>query len=333
MKYLLLTIISSLLFITSAQQCPSNYQLVCNQIRHTATYDQFYSTFRNQNNRFYDKRTFGIDLINSEDPCAIMTRPKFIKLLTKRNIYCTGMYCMQDSCDRSVYSEWGCYEMEHIFDKSGPDFADTPLVKETLANVIMVYWRWNREISHTRIGYLSALNEKSIMYRQVEIDEIRTQLYRCQQKLYPNLNQSNATTPVPRPGPRPRPNTSPIMLINDTDPYSGVTGFDYDTDCDISCTCDSNKYLDILCDCDYSETGFNISDCHVAEPLSTPNIPSPIANVPNCTNHHTTEKSADVTAYVVTIVILGLVVIGLVGGLIYVSRDRLQPLYSPVNII
>ena len=315
--HLLLITLCSFSVLSNAQPCPPGYTQVCDQVRHTATYNQFYAQFGNKNSRFYDSDTFGIDLASYHglDSCMSITRDKLINLLTKNMIGCTGVWCGKDMCG-TVYKEWGCYEMEHIFDKNGPDFADIPYVKETLANVVMAYGKWNRQVSHTQIGYLSALSEKTIIYDSNQMNRIKQQLIQCHQRQKRDIEQNApeplSYSPTPTPSPVVIPITTPLVMINDSATYLNINDFDYEIECVNSCTCNSTRYLDILCDCDYSETGFDPSDC-------------PDQSVVEY-------RKSDTKGYVITIVIMVLIIIGLVIALLYISRDHLKVLYTRISM-
>lgn len=210
--------------------CPPGTILNCIPPKHSSLY-QKWKEVGNKNNYFYHPDTFGINI--ARDPCEkINSATTFKNFLNKKIIYCRGMWCKNGifKCESGKPAD--CYQMEHIFDKNCENESNI------WANVVMAYGRWNSRVSNRAMGgCANSLIEKKEIYGEKIINKIRNQINLCKQKAHKRNNQNDT---------------------EEIDEY--IDEFDY-SECDISCTCESDKYLDILCECDPSETDFDRSLC------------------------------------------------------------------------
>lgn len=281
--HLLLIIIIS----KALSQCLDGYLHDCIKIQHTSIYIQNWGTIRNSNNYFYHKNTFGINIARqfNIDPCMKINNQQFIKLINN-NIKCDGKWCIRGQFGQCGQGGQKCYQVEHIFDQRGCEYS----VDEAniLSNLVMAYGSWNQAVSHSRVGSCSnALHEKSFVYGKNIVTKIRQQIESCKIKQKRETEQNT---------------TNEIYIIDQPNNLS-IDNFDYDLECDISCTCRSNRYLDILCGCDYSETDFNISNCPIISSVNTQIINNLFA-----------------------IFILVTIIIILIAAMIYLKRDSVESL-------
>jgi hypothetical protein len=237
--------------------CPPGTTPAClkHQVRHSELYYKW-KEIGNHDNYFYHPDTFGIKI--ARDPCAKVYLNTFTQAVNKKP--CRGEWC-KDSLGNTVFiGQFGkcgqggqnCYQMEHVFDKNGCDY--TSEQADIWANVVMAYGKWNSKVSHAVIGGCkNALDEKTEIYGKSMIDTIRNQINLCTRK----RNNDNNTTEEP--------------IVIDDSYNESIDGFDYN-ECDIACTCKSNKYLDILCGCDYSETDFDRSMCSTPQPVESQTV-------------------------------------------------------------
>jgi len=285
-----------ILFVTQSQsqgQCPTDRLNECVKPQYTKLYSQYWNSTQNSKNYFYDPSTFGINIAQQPgmDPCEKMSNQKFLKLLKNNHIDCSGQWCINNQFGQCGKGGQQCYQVEHIFDQQGCTYSvdDTNI----LANLVMAYGKWNQQVSHARMGSCArALNEKSFIYGKNIIHDVEQQINRCKNKHKRNIDYD---------------------ILNETyiiDQSNDVTidNFDYDSECNISCTCQSPKYLDILCGCDYNETDFNRSDC----PIFSQDI-SINTNIP-------------------AIVILVLIIVLLIAVIIYFKRTDIRLLYEKVSV-
>jgi hypothetical protein len=221
-------------------QCEHGYLPDCVKGHHTETYRLYWKSKGNANNYFYDAKTFGMNLRN---PCQrIKDKSAFMKALNV--ISCTGIWCKENrgfKCDASGNNQ-ACYNMEHIIDKEGCgyDKEDTNI----LGNLVMAYGKWNQEVSHSKIGCCAnALREKTEIYGKDMVNKAIEHIKSCKNKRKRDYSQDGLTY-------------APIDI--DLSEDEQINEFNY-SECDKSCTCESNRYLDILCGCDYSETDFDPS--------------------------------------------------------------------------
>jgi hypothetical protein len=223
----------------------------CIKEKHTDLYLTKWKEIGNKNNYFYHPFTFGINV--AKDPCAPVDLKRFLAVLNEKK--CNGEWCINNKFGQCGKGGQNCYQMEHIFDKNGCDY--TTKETEIWANVVMAYGNWNSQVSNCAMkGCTNTLNEKIEIYGKTMIDTIRNRIELCSKKAHGFL-------PSGQNGPPPHKRNDEN---NSHDEF--IDGFDY-SECDISCTCESNKYLDILCGCDYSETDFDPSLCVVSQsPLS-----------------------------------------------------------------
>ena len=195
----------------------------------------------NANFMYYHEGTFGIDFKRGYDPCKIIKSNENYKNLMNKYINCIGKHCIDNKFKCNSGDSRYCYNVEHIFDKKGCRYrGDDALV---MANLVMAYGKWNQDISHKRLGSCAAAEaEKEKVYGKEMMDRVRNQINLCRNKRRAESNTTGVEDPI---------------LIDESDDDT-INGFDYG-DCDKSCTCESNKYLDVLCGCDYSETEFDPS--------------------------------------------------------------------------
>jgi len=135
-------------------------------------------TGHNQNNSFYDERTFGIDLF--DDSCQKMTNSDFRKFMNA-NVNCTGEWCSIDSkynCKQGNNRD--CYNVEHIIDKNGPEFEDCQNVKNIVANYVMAWGSWNQDLGVIASkDYESMTFEKELVYGTEIMEDVRNKLDEC----------------------------------------------------------------------------------------------------------------------------------------------------------
>jgi hypothetical protein len=224
---------------TNVKYCPEGTILEC--VKHQEKRSTLYPKWKeieNENYYFYNPDTFGINI--AKDPCATVTRSKLINALNNK---CVGKWCKNGKFECGGTGR-ECYEMEHIVDKNCKG-------SNVWANVVMAYGKWNIVVSNKPMGgCLNAFHEKTEIYGKVMTDKVKKQLDLCSKKAHKRNNEND---------------TNGLVILDDS--YNEpIDGFDY-SECDISCTCESNKYLDILCECDYSETDFDPSLCSKNQPV------------------------------------------------------------------
>lgn len=323
-RMMLLTLATLLCFFYGVLSvtCPSGYSAECIKIVHTQEYTQNYNSNENNNNYFFDSNTFGVDLVEKyrEDPCKKYNREQFIDLLYKYNIRCNGYWCTKNNCYNDgyakpyiTYKEYGCYEMEHIFDKDGCQFTDSRDVKLYLPNLVMASRKWNREVSHSRLGCIGASKEKTQIYGQNKIDKITQLLENCSKTPKRHLEQdAPAAPPIPTPTPIPDNVTSSevVVLYDEVTDFTMMNNFNFTLECEKACTCESNKYLDVLCGCDYSETDFNYDSCASVTYIA---------------------PSSTSAGNIVATVVLVLIIIGLLLWIAYLKKTELRIVYEGIK--
>ncbi len=337
----LLCFFSGVLSVT----CPSGYSAECIKTAHTLEYTQNYNSNGNDNNYFFDSNTFGVDLIEKYNlnPCEKYDRTKFIKLLYKYNIKCNGCWCTSNNCGHT-YKKYGCYEMEHIFDKDGCQFTDSgdvlrkevsqsdtlpsghKGVKLYLPNLVMASRKWNRQVSHRILGCVGTLKEKTQIYGQNKIDKITQLLGNCSKPQKRHLEQDAPAVPPVSPIPTPIPDnvasSEVVVLYDEVTDFSTMNNFNFTMECEKACTCESNKYLDVLCGCDYSETDFDYNSC------------VPITNVASASTSAATSAAtppATSAGNIVATVVLVLIIVGLLVWIAYLKKTELRIVYENIK--
>jgi hypothetical protein len=184
--------------------------------RNTKEYKEQWNITGNQNYRFFDSRTFGIDLPN-KDPCTKVSRNSKFRDYINRNFQCDGIWCQYGKFKCDERGEKSCYHVEHIIDENGSEYRDCDSCKNIYGNMVMAYGQWNSELGGLASRYyMDAQEEKRIVYGTNIVDRVKNLITYCY-----NLE----------------PKTSPVH--------------DYDPECDTiePCNCDSDS--ECGCDCDY----------------------------------------------------------------------------------
>jgi len=240
-------ILHALIFALYLATCPEGTIPACikHQARHTEIYNDKWKASGNGYHYFYHSETFGIDI--AKNPCAPVNLKSFLRELNKDRCY--GTWCKNGQFGQCGTGGRECYQMEHIYDKKGCDYTEKEA--NIWANVVMAYGKWNSQVSHTQIGgCINSFNEKREIYGAEKMAKIKNQIDNCKKI----KNKRRDDEPI----------------TDDSD--EPINEFNYSTECDVSCTCESNRYLDILCGCDYSETDFNPDLCTHQLPIINTDI-------------------------------------------------------------
>ena len=152
--------------------------------KHTKTYLEYKEgLFKYED--FFMKSSFLGDN-PSLDICEPMSKTRYLTLLKKNNIVCSGKWCNEEGgfgCQ--VGNSQDCYNQEHIIDlkNSDPEFGNA-FEKDILGNFIMAYGRWNQELGRLR-DWESIKNEKREIYRSEIFDKAYKNVKECHAKSTP----------------------------------------------------------------------------------------------------------------------------------------------------
>ena len=263
---------------TCTLECDVDEVVTCACIKSPATtrtryYTEYFSMYQNSDNIFYQNQSFGLDiaLAYQLDPCMVVTNTvQFGSVLASIGLSCGGRWCVGTNFTGCAHRL--CYEMDYVIDKTGPEF--DPASKIILANVVYVFGIWNAQLSGlAQRDYLSAINEKLIVYGADRLNRIRQQIIDC------SLNR-----------------TTEIVVTDTNTPV-----FDTNIVCLKTCSCQSNQALDILCGTDYAECGFDPSLCPL-EPVTTTSM---VTDVPGQGN-----TSAIIVCFIILTTCLFIMVLG-----------------------
>lgn len=131
----------------------------------------------------FDRRTYGGDLY-AEGRSTITTKQSFRRQVASTRD-CTGKWCHHGNwgCQRGDSSD--CYNVEHIIDRNGPEFASHPECKDVPGNMIMAHGRWNQALgSRAASSYTLSTAEKTSAYGQDIMDRARSSIRSCIEKRY-----------------------------------------------------------------------------------------------------------------------------------------------------
>jgi hypothetical protein len=197
------------------------------EYQHTNVYANNWDS--NKNYYFFDPNTFGINVY--DDPCTPININQDFRAYVNKNVKCDGMWCIDSTFKCGRNGNTHCYHVEHIIDINGPEFGcDT--CKNIAANLVMAWGRWNMALGGmAKYDYNSSSHEKSLVYGEGVMSQVRLEIERCQQ-LSKRRSEAQRTVTV--------------------DPYC-------ETDAD--CSCDSDA--DCGCDCSDTITNDDIAECNL----------------------------------------------------------------------
>jgi hypothetical protein len=132
----------------------------------------------NGNSKSYDKHTRGTSL--GYRPDQIVSTDAY-RAKVRRDVKCTGPYCVDGkwACRRDA---WGkCYNVEHIIDMNGKELRAYPACKNVAANLVMAHSKWNQQLGAiARTNYELSSSEKEAVYGAEMMNAARAAIRACQ---------------------------------------------------------------------------------------------------------------------------------------------------------
>lgn len=145
--------------------------------KHTKTYLEWKSgTFFHED--FFSRDTY-LGHYPKLDPCTVLTKNQYIKLLKDNGGKCSGKWCIDGEWKCRSGDSQECYNLEHIIDSKNSDTEFGPSFnKNILGNYIFAYGRWNQEIGRIK-DWSSIKNEKKEVYGKDIFDRAYQTVYEC----------------------------------------------------------------------------------------------------------------------------------------------------------
>lgn len=153
----------------------------------TASFTEFWESHGNEENRFYDPRTFGMNIYL--DPCQRTANPHF-RTFVNANVECKGLWCIDEAFKCPSGDSRFCYNVEHIIDTNGGEFL--PNQTNIAGNLVMAWGRWNQELGTlARKSYADAQGEKSLVYGSDAVIRAKSWIRKCN-----NINSGDPENPL-----------------------------------------------------------------------------------------------------------------------------------------
>ena len=147
------------------------------KLNHTNIYQTYWINNMNDNFVFYDPNTFGINLYS--DPCTIINSNTVYRNYVKKNIICTGKWCVDNEYKCGTGSKRNCYEVEHIIDTNSPSFNQDENCKKIAGNLVMAWGKWNAALGGKYPDYPAIENEKNTVYGSKLVELVKEQIKLC----------------------------------------------------------------------------------------------------------------------------------------------------------
>ena len=155
---------------------------------HTTSFNENWLKHENKDFTFYDSDTFGINIYSNS--CVIIKNNNVFRNYVKKNIECTGKWCIEQEFKCGAGSKRNCYEVEHIIDIKNPMFDDN--CKNIAANLVMSWGKWNAGLGGMYPNLNNIEQEKNIVYGSYRVNQVIDQIQFCNKECINKLDISMA---------------------------------------------------------------------------------------------------------------------------------------------